>query len=91
MFALQQWHLSGETTPLPPFSSQGSWQTMIFLGIEVAQSNDGIVISQRKYVLDILEKSGLMNSKPFDTPMDSNTELLPIQGRVFQILSNIEN
>jgi len=29
------------------------------LGIEVAQSNDGIVISQRKYAMDILEETGL--------------------------------
>jgi len=32
------------------------------LGIEVAQSNNGSVISQRKYALDILEEIGLMNS-----------------------------
>jgi len=52
------------------------------LGIEVTQSNkDGIVISQRKYALDILEKTGLMNSKSVDTPIDPNTELLPNQGK----------
>jgi len=33
-----------------------------FLGIEVAQSNNSIVISRRKYALDILEETGLMNS-----------------------------
>ena len=52
------------------------------MGIEVTQSNkDGIVISQRKYALDILEKTGLMNSKSVDTPIDPNTELLPNQGK----------
>ncbi|XP_014506428.1 uncharacterized protein LOC106766193 [Vigna radiata var. radiata] len=51
-----------------------------FLGIEVAQSNDGIVISQRKYALDILKETGLMNSKPMDTLMDPDTKLLPKQG-----------
>jgi len=46
----------------------------------VAQFNNGIVISQRKYALDILEESGLMNSKFVDTPMDPNVKLLPNQG-----------
>jgi len=53
-----------------------------FLGIEVAQSDkDGIVISQRKYALDILEETGLMNSKFVDTPMYFNTKLLPNEGK----------
>ena len=50
------------------------------MGIEVAQSNNGIVISQRKYALDLLEETGLMNSKSVDTPMDPNAKLLPSQG-----------
>jgi len=48
-----------------------------FLGIEVAQSNNSIVISHRKYALDILEETGLMNSKSIETPMDPNAKLLP--------------
>jgi len=52
-----------------------------FLGIEVAQSDkDGIVISQRNYAIDILEKTGLVSSKFVDTPMDHNTKLQPNQG-----------
>ncbi|PKI75244.1 hypothetical protein CRG98_004395 [Punica granatum] len=45
------------------------------LGIEVAQSECGIYISQRKYVLDILEETKLLECKPVDTPMDPNVKL----------------
>lgn len=41
-----------------------------FLGIEVAKSKHGILISQRKYVLDLLKKTGMLGCKPVDTPMD---------------------
>ncbi|XP_075075263.1 uncharacterized protein LOC142162667 [Nicotiana tabacum] len=47
----------------------------------VAQSGSGIVISQRKYALDILEDSGMLNCKPVDSPMDPNTKLVPGQGK----------
>ena len=51
-----------------------------FLGIEVARSKDGISLSQRKYVLDILEETGLLGSKPVDTPIDPNVQLCVDQG-----------
>ena len=47
-----------------------------FLGIEVAQSNSMVVISQRKYTLDILADTGMLDCKPVDTPMDSNVKLV---------------
>ena len=39
-----------------------------------------MVMSQRKYVLDILEKTNMLDSKPVDTPMDPNVKLVPGQG-----------
>ena len=51
-----------------------------FLGIEVAQSAHGVCISQRKYALDILEETGMLDSQPIDTPMDPNVKLIPGQG-----------
>lgn len=47
-----------------------------FLGIEVAQSKDGLVIFRQKYVMDILEETWLLNTKPVDTHMDPSVKLL---------------
>jgi len=59
------------------FQTKDLGKLRYFLGIEVAQSDKyGIVISQRKYALDILEETGLMNSKSVETPMNPNTKLL---------------
>ncbi|KAL5851107.1 hypothetical protein ACOSQ3_006225 [Xanthoceras sorbifolium] len=46
-----------------------------FLGMEVARSKIGIVVSLRKYVFDLLKETGMMGCKHADTPMDSTTKL----------------
>ena len=38
-------------------------------------------MSQKKYVLDILEETGMLDCKPVDTPMDLNVKLVPGQGK----------
>ena len=43
-----------------------------FLGIEVTRSGDEIFISQKKYVLDLLAETGMIDYKPVDTLMAVN-------------------
>ena len=43
-----------------------------------------MVISQRKYTLDILTDIGMLDCKPVDTPMDPNVKLVPSQGELLQ-------
>ncbi|RVW71744.1 Retrovirus-related Pol polyprotein from transposon TNT 1-94 [Vitis vinifera] len=62
------------------FQNKDLGKLKYFLGIEIAQSSFGVVLSQRKYALHILEETGMLDCKPVDTPMDPNVKLIPGQG-----------
>ncbi|KAH9726797.1 hypothetical protein KPL70_008430 [Citrus sinensis] len=68
MKALQE-HLAAE------FEMKDLGQLKYFLGIEVARSKSGIFLSQRKYVLDLLTETGMLDCKPAETPMEMNHKL----------------
>lgn len=50
-------------------------QLKYFIGMEVARAKKGILISQRKYVLDLLKEIGMLGCKPAETPIDANKKL----------------
>jgi histone deacetylase 1/2 len=51
-----------------------------FLGVEVIPSAAGMFLSQRKYVTDLLHKSGMANTKPSSTPLSASAPLLKDSG-----------
>ncbi|CAL1402205.1 unnamed protein product [Linum trigynum] len=57
------------------FSIKDLGNLKYFLGIEVARSTDGVVLSQRKYTLDILRDTGVTASRPSRFPMEQNHTL----------------
>jgi histone deacetylase 1/2 len=51
-----------------------------FLGIEVSPISNGIVLSQGKYINDILRRTGMKNCKPANTPMSTTDKLSAYDG-----------
>ena len=59
------------------------------MDIEVERSKEGISLSQRKYVLYILDETGLLGSKPVETPMDLMSNCMKIRESCNLILRDI--
>ncbi|KAI3665096.1 hypothetical protein L6452_43714 [Arctium lappa] len=58
------------------FSIKDLGELKYFLGIEVARTSRGLVLSQRKYTLDILEDSGMKGCRPSSFPIEQNLKLV---------------
>ncbi|XP_047268031.1 uncharacterized protein LOC124898427 [Capsicum annuum] len=50
-----------------------------FLGIEFARSSLGILMHQRKYVLELISETGLSAARPISTPLETNFKLTTIE------------
>jgi len=51
-----------------------------FLGMHVQRSGDGLLLSQRQFMLEILERAGMTDCKPCSTPVDTNPKLSAAEG-----------
>uniref|UniRef100_A0A2N9IRZ5 Reverse transcriptase Ty1/copia-type domain-containing protein n=1 Tax=Fagus sylvatica TaxID=28930 RepID=A0A2N9IRZ5_FAGSY len=54
-----------------------------FLGIEVIRNTAGILLSQKRYILDILTRTHMLEAKPVSSPMASSTSLSAHEGEPF--------
>ena len=57
-----------------------------FLVIEVIRIPEGILISQRQYVLSMLFKFGMADCKSVSTPLDRTVKLHPDTGKVCDLM-----
>ena len=60
------------------------------MGIEIAQSKFGVVMNQRKYALEILEETGMLDCKPVDTPIDPMSSSYQDKGSLYVIQGDID-
>lgn len=51
-----------------------------YLGIEVLKNSAGMLLSQKKYALDLVKEAGLLEAKPLTVPMNTNKRLQADQG-----------
>ncbi|GJR18815.1 putative ribonuclease H-like domain-containing protein [Tanacetum coccineum] len=58
------------------FQMSSLGELTFFLGLQVKQNEDGILISQDKYVTEILKKFGFTDVKTASTPMETQKPLL---------------
>jgi hypothetical protein len=54
-----------------------------FLGIEVVPYSRGVILSQQRYILDLLKRTMMVDAKPVSSPMASSTQLSAFEGDVF--------
>lgn len=47
-----------------------------FLGIEIARSNQGMILTQRKYILDMINDASLSNAKTAPSPFAAGTNII---------------
>lgn len=45
-------------------------QLKYFLGMKIARNKEGMSVSQRKYVIDLLTETEMLGSKPAPTPIE---------------------
>ena len=64
------------------FSTKNLGVLSFFCGVEVLTTSTGLLLSQQKYVIDLLGKHNMLDSKPVSTSLVVGTSLTAIDGTV---------
>jgi hypothetical protein len=66
------------------FKLQDLGSIHFFLGIEVKSTSMGLLLSQHKYTLDIIQRAGMTSCKPVATPLSTSLKLSIASGTPYQ-------
>lgn len=62
-----------------------------FSGIEMPRKEKGILLCQKKDVMDMLKECGILGAKPAETPLETSRKLEPNAGEPLKINQGIED
>lgn len=57
------------------FSIKDLGEAKYYLGLEVSRTDEGIVLRQKKFILDMLTAINLLDSKPLPIPLDQHVKM----------------
>ena len=80
------------------FSVKDLGMLSFFCGVEVCPTTDGLVLSQHKFVVDLLQKHHMVDSKPVFMPLPTGTSLtlhdgaLPLNATMYrQVVGGLQH
>jgi histone deacetylase 1/2 len=64
------------------FAVKDLGQLHFFLGLEVTHHDRGLILTQKKYSLDLLQRAGMLKCKTVATPMSSTDKINDVDGEL---------
>ena len=62
-----------------------------FLGVKVIKNTSSILLSQKRYIVDLLHRTNILEAKPVSSPMTTSTNLSASEGDTIQDVTLYRN
>ena len=62
-----------------------------FLGVKVIKNTSSILLSQKRYIVDLLHRTNMLEAKPVSSPMTTSTNLSASEGDTIQDVTLYRN